>query len=283
MNDYKEDIIELIKKNNNLLKNNLKRTLLESEINNIINIFIEKKFNLQLKYLKKNVTSINCFIPKLTNLNGNCLFESLSILGLSETDEILDINDKCKFLRNNIAKILTIVKDFNIFPNINMTPNEIFQNSNDIEFIKDGDTNKVYEYNYEVMINDLILNNSWHRLPMELILMTISRIYQVKILVLHNKTQYITEINVFKDIIDDNNIDTIRLGLINEEHYLPVLELPQEQKDNKKIIENLLNSKLEYNNETSKYHIWEKNIKLLIEKENNESNENYNLNDFEIL
>ena len=245
----------------------LNRSLNEEEKELIINVIVEKNMNEQIYKLNKTLyNDTNCFIPKLTNNNGNCMFESLSILGLGDND--LGIKPEI-ILRNNISSILLSVRDMkDFFPGLNLSPQQIFDNSNEIEFIKNNKTGEVFEYNYDMMICDLRTNFSWTRLPAELILMTISRIYQVRFLIHHNKSKHINEINVWTNNIDiDVDIDIIHLGHINEEHYIPVIEIKSEifDEETQKYIRNIVDSgNLEYCSSYNNYLKWANFITLTI-------------------
>lgn len=232
----------------------LNRSLIQEEKELLMEVIVEKDLNKQIKLLKKNILESNCFIPKLTNNNGNCLFESLSILGLGENG--LGIEHP-KIIRDNISSVLLYVRNCSdFFPNVSLSPEEIFNNSNDVEFIKFKQNQEVWEYNYDMMICDLRTNYSWTRLPTELILMTISRIYQVKIFIHHNKTKFINTINVWENVLADEDLDIIHLGQINEEHYIPIIELPNELKLNLDIYYEISNINIKYSSAKSKYEKW---------------------------
>ena len=237
-------------------ENLLERKLYKDELKIFHKVWIEKELNEDIKNLQKNLMNSHCYIKAITNNLGNCLFESLASLGLGDNDLNIKSDD---MLRKNIASILLALKnEENFFPNINFTPEELFNNINEIEMIKDVDTQKIYIYDYDMMLHDLISNFSWERLPTEFILMAISRIYEIKILIYHNKSNFINEINVWKNTINENIIDTIILGQINEEHYFPVLELPDELKYQNEIIDEIMNTDISYNKYINKYKEWAK-------------------------
>ena len=232
----------------------LNRKLTEEEKEILSNVFEEEDTNKQIQKIKSNISGSNCFIPKLTKSNGNCLFESLSILGLGENN--LGIEGP-EMLRNNRASVLLYVRNcYNFFPNLSLTPEEIFDNSNEVDMIKNSKTNTVYIYNYDLMICDLRTKYKWKRLPTELILMAVSRIYQVKILIHHNNSQYINEINVWAGHIPDESIDVIRLALINEEHYVPIMQIPNELLNDFDTIQAIGKINLEYSDALGDYQKW---------------------------
>jgi hypothetical protein len=224
----------------------LNRSLEKKEREVIHDYLLENDTNLQIKGLHYNLISNGPYlIPKLTKNNGNCLFESLSYLGYGTPSEI----------RKNIAALLLLVKhDYDFFLGSNACPEELFINCNDVEIVKDKNTGQVYEYDYDAMIVDLYTNHSWSRLPMELILMTISRIYEVRIKIFSNKSEYINVIS----ICDSNNLnlDTIHLGHINEEHYVPVIKIDDEIISNSLLMNEFIKSYPKYISAKNEYHKW---------------------------
>jgi hypothetical protein len=97
--------------------------------------------------------------------------------------------------------------------------------------------------------------------------MVISRIYKIKILIYHNNTDYINEINVWKDI-KDIELKIIRLGQLNEEHYVPVIEIQSEYKLNTEIYNELLNKKVKYVKAKNRFHKWAKELVTQINEQN---------------
>jgi hypothetical protein len=244
-------------------ENILSRKLNNNEKKIFYQIWNEKSLNLDIKMLQKNILNNHCYIKSITNNIGNCLFESLASLDLGDND--LGIISS-EMIRKNLASLLLSVKSkIGFFPKLPyLTPEEIFTNNNDIGFVTDVKTNLVYQYDYDMMIYDLNSNYSWQRLPTEFLLMTISRIYNIEILIYHNKTNYINRINAC-DELNINQIDKIRLGQINEEHYFPLLELSDELKNDDDIIQEILNTEIKYDNYINKFKKWSK---LILESTN---------------
>lgn len=244
-------------------ENILGRNLDNSERKLIHGIWNENLLNIDIKMLQKNIIKNHCYIKSITTNVGNCLFESIALLGLGDND--LNINPSV-MLRKNLASLLLSVKtEIGFFPNFpNLTPEEIFSNQNEIEMIKDANTEQVYVYDYDMMIYDLNSNYSWTRLPMEFLLMAISRIYQVEILIYHNKTNYINKINVWDKTPDDISnisnieIEKIRLGQINEEHYFPLLELADDLKFDTDVINEILGTEIKYDKYIGEFKKWSK-------------------------
>lgn len=274
-------------------ENMLGRKLDSDERKLIHGIWNENSLNLDIKMLQKSIIQNHCYIKSITTNVGNCLFESIASLGLGDND--LEIKPS-EMIRKNLAALLLSVKtEVGFFPNLpNLTPEEIFLNQNEIEMIKDTDTNQIYVYDYDMMIYDLNSKYSWSRLPMEFLLMAISRIYQVEILIYHNKTNYINKINIWDKIQNnysnydnyDNNgdidnidnivIEKIRLGQINEEHYFPLLELTDELKSNPDIIDEILRTEIKYDKYICQFKKWSKVMMESIGISGEINNKNFN-------
>ena len=233
-------------------ENILSRNLDKDERKIIHGIWNETSLNVDVKVLQKNIIKHNCYIKSITNNIGNCLFESLASLGLGDNDLGISTHS---MIRKSLASVLLLAKtEIGFFPKINLTPEEIFTNANEIEFIKDKKTGEVYIYDYDTMIYDLNSSYSWERLPTEFILMALSRIYQVEIRIYHNLTDFINKINVLED--EPENI--IRLGQINEEHYFPLLEIPDELKNDHDVVDEILNTKIVYDKCLKQFKKWSK-------------------------
>ena len=251
-------------------ENILSRSLNSSEKKMFHNIWNENSLNLDIKVLEKNLIKHNSYIKNITGNVGNCLFESLGSLGLGSND--LNISPH-KMIRKSLATVLLMVKtEVGFFPKIDLTPEEIFNNINEIEFVKDKKTSQVYVYDYDTMIYDLSTSYSWERLPTEFILMAVSRIYQVEIRIYHNTTDFANIINVLEDGVEPENI--IRLGQINEEHYFPLEKIPEYLTNNSDIIDYLTDKKIVYNESSIEFKKWSKTIMDSIGSSNNYNNEN---------
>lgn len=232
----------------------LNRSLENKERELIHDYLLENDTNSQIRALHYNLISNGPYsIPKLTKNNGNCLFESLSYLGYGRPSEI----------RKNIAALLLLVKhDYDFFLERDTCPEELFINCNDIELVKDKNTGRVYEYDYDAMIVDLYTNHSWSRLPMEMILMTISRVYEVHIKIFSNKSEYINVVSIWNS--NNLDIDTVHLGHINEEHYVPVIKIDDEIISNSSLMDEFIKSYPKYISAKNEYHKWGKQISTSI-------------------
>ena len=255
-------------------ENILSRPLYSDEKKLFHQIWNENSLNIDIKMLQKNIIKNHCYIKSITTNVGNCLFESLGSLNLGDNDLNIKPNE---MIRKILASLLLAVKtEIGFFPNFpNSTPEEIFTNYNEIEFVKDSKTKTVYIYDYDMMIYDLVSNYSWTRLPTEFLLMAISRIYQVEILIYHNKSNFVNKINVWNNhILNTNPIEKIRLGLINEEHYFPLLELPDDLKYDLAVIDEILKTDIKYDDNIKKFKKWSK----IMMDSMNDTAKNYNIN-----
>ena len=179
----------------------------------------ELLINDKIKQLNTIIKDRNLEISKLTENSGNCMFESLIHCGIGKS-----IHN----LRKSIAYLMLIFKDYKgFFEGQNETLKEIFTTINDIELVhsreKEKDNSKeiiskIYKYTYEVMCNDLACNCNWQRLPTELILMFISKIYNINISIISD-TGYEHSITTNQS---NSPKKTVYLAHIDEIHYLPI-------------------------------------------------------------
>jgi len=190
----------------------LGRKLTMSESSMIQEFVVEKRMNNMLRELYEKCIEKDLFVPYLTTLSGNCLFESLNYFG---------IGDSVKELRKSISYLMYILQDVkNIFPDQETSLRELFQMANEIEYVTCENENEpltCYKYTYNIMCQDLRNNYSWTRLPTQLILMLISLIYKAEIKIINNATNYEHTINM-----NQNSEMIIYLGHLGESHYIPL-------------------------------------------------------------
>jgi hypothetical protein len=221
----------------------LNRDLTMEEKLYLMDVVIEKGLNKEIYSLQENLKKDgSLYIPKLTSNVGNCLFESLEILGYGDAEQI----------RKNVTAVMTLcAKDESFFPYIHQSLRNIFANSNDIATVLDKNEEKCYKYNFDMMLVDLYSKHSWSRLPTELILMVISRIYKIQILIYHNNTAYVSTINIWNDM---QIVSTIRLGQLNEEHYVPIKQITDD------ISGDIVNKKIKYVKAKNRFHKWAREL-----------------------
>ena len=214
MENYPPHILFPNTLNQKSIEGYLNRRLTPLEKNMIDNLKIEYGFNKKLEQLYILCNSKNLYVPVLTNLDGNCLFESLVYHG---------IGTSVQQLRKIISILLYIYKDYKYFlPDNNNTLKELFDATNEIPYVKCSDGN-YYSYTYDTMCQDLSNMHAWSKLPTELILMVISYAFKLEIIILNNMGTYENKINILENNNNNNiNIRTIYLGHIQEAHYFPL-------------------------------------------------------------
>lgn len=174
---------------------------------------LEKYFNDKTKELHEVAKKKGLYICKLTELFGNCLFESLSFLDLADTEDDL---------RKATAHIMYMYQDYEgLFSGVTETLKEIFDRTNEVEYVVCRDDNKPYKYTYNVMCQDLSKDTNWSRLPTQLILMVLSVFCNVVFVIISNNSEYEHVISGFDE--KENAVKPkIYLGHIGESHYCPI-------------------------------------------------------------
>jgi hypothetical protein len=251
MENYNDDIYYPKTSDIETWESFLNRELTIEEKLYIMDVVIEKDLNKELYSLQENLKKDgSLYIPKLTSNVGNCLFESLEILGYGDAEQI----------RKNVAAVMTLCgKDDLFFPYLNQSLKDIFINSNDIISVFDKNEEKSYKYNYDMMLVDLYSKHSWSRLPTELILMVISRIYKIQILIYHNNSTYVSKVNVWENC-DYISPTIIRLGQLNEEHYVPIMQITSSSSLD------IVNKKIKYVKAKNRFHKWARELIININK-----------------
>lgn len=193
-------------------ENYLGRKLNNEELFYLENVKTEKKFNEYIVQLHNIAKSKGLYIPYLTGLYGNCMFESLTHHKIFESDDEF---------RKNLSFLMYIFKDYkNLFPNQESSISELFVFANDIEHVISKNEKKLFKYNFDLMCRDLATEFCWSRLPTELIMMVISYFYNVKFYIVSNTSDYV---NVIHTCLEENPLE-IYLGHINEMHYVPLVK-----------------------------------------------------------
>lgn len=183
----------------------------------------EIKLNNKVKKLFENSIKHKLGILGLTNLYGNCLFESL---------ELHKFIDNVDTFREDMAFLLYSIGDIpNFFPNQPETIKTLFPSYNEVEIVQNQKTGKYYKYTYDLMCMDLASDKSWTRLNTELLFFIMSQVFGVYFVVVnvydHNKVLIYGPNNDFKyvdkipeEIYELDNV--IYLGLLGEVHYIPL-------------------------------------------------------------
>lgn len=194
----------------------LYRELIPVEKNILHNVILEKSFNNKLRNLYTHCAPHNLYVPLLTELEGNCIFECMEYYNYGDKDDI----------RKGIAFIMYQFRDFkNFFLGREDTLKEIFDLTNLEDMYVYGDeTEKLYKYNYDIMCKDLTNDQSWSNLPAQLLLLVLSRIYKIKFRILSDRFTNITYLSAFDNLPEEERpeLQTVDLGHIFENHYVPL-------------------------------------------------------------
>lgn len=218
----------------------LGRTLKSKEYCIIKQAEAEHFMNKKITDIYKSATTKGLYVPQLTTLVGNCIFESL------QYHQICDDIDK---FRCGIAYLFLLFKDQKYFiPDQEMSLEELFNLTNDIETVYCTETKRLYKYTFTAMCLDLAKNTSWSRLNTQLFFLGLSVILNLKINILHNNG-HITEIIT----IDNQDTMTIYLGLIDEFHYIPI---------GKRIGHPIEDSCPKYLENINNFHYWARSVAI---------------------
>jgi len=217
----------------------------------------EQIFNNRIKNLHMIANSKGLYIPLLTNMHGNCIFESLRYYNLCD-----NIDD----MRIGIALLMTMFKNKkNFFSDRTDSLSELFL-FNDIEFVFCQKKKQLFKYNFDTMCVDLATDSSWTRLNTQLIFMVMSQLLNLKFVILNDSHEnYSTEIC----IAENDQTQTIYLGQIGELHYVPLEEKMHENHECPK-----------YDDSLNDFHMWARSIAVSLgrvtyeesDKENEQTN-----------
>ena len=199
-------------------QNYLDRNLTTREIILIKDVGIEIKENAKLGVIHNMAVKNGLYIEHLTDMDGNCLFESLKYIGIFD-----DADD----LRKGVAFLLLLLenvdmeKEFKCKNILHTTPKIAFECTNDIKYVHCKQHNMLYQYTYQTMCNDLYGDSSWNRLNTEVVLRILAIVFNLGFRIYHT-TDYISEI-----IPESSENPTIvNLGLMGEFHYIPLVPIP---------------------------------------------------------
>lgn len=172
----------------------------------------EIQYNKELEKLYNIAANKGLWIPELTRRNGNCLFESLYILGVCENQDVF---------RKYLAYMMYLFRDHkNLFGYDDpRTLREMFNDTNEVEYVLCTNEFVVYKYTYETMCQDFASGFSWTRLPTQLIIQFISSLMNIQFEIFSNTSNYV---NVLNANPAGSNPYIIYLGHLGENHYVPL-------------------------------------------------------------
>jgi len=186
----------------------LNRDLTQEERNLLTSVRLEEKMNQYIDLINNNINLRGLEVSNLSVIDGNCLFDSLAILNIGNNHEEL---------RKAITHLLYMFKDYeNFFPDQKETLSQLFMAFNEIELVHCRADSKIYKYSYEIMCQDLYESCNWTRLPTQLILMFISKLFNLNITIIQDSG--------FEHSINqgDEHATSIYLAHLGESHYMPI-------------------------------------------------------------
>lgn len=167
-------------------QNYMSRKLTNAEKFLLASVKQEQNLNKNIEKIYQRAKLDGLYIPELTPLDGNCLFESFRILGLCENSKIF---------RAGLAQLLLILKNIpNFLPGFEEPLGELFVNFNEIERVKCSKTGRIYKYDYDAMCVDLSKDTNWTRLNTELIMRIMCVLLNINIRI-YNQNGHITNVN----------------------------------------------------------------------------------------
>lgn len=167
-----------------------------------------------IKELYDNVTSMGLYIPKLTVDDGNCLFDCFLHF---------NFGDSIENIKKNIVNLLLYSKDIEFLIQ-DTSPENIFANYNDINYVFENNSETLYKYTFEIMAIDILSYDGWTRINTELMLSIIAILLNLRFVIIHN-TGYTHTIEFEKN----ENTKTYFLGLLCEHHYVPLVMIEDEK------------------------------------------------------
>jgi len=260
----------------NFLERKLKR--FEKEI--IHDLIREIMFNTEkMEPLHRKLYLKTMYIPALTQLHGNCFFESCVELGLgSDADN----------LRKAVAYLMYQYQDKKYFiPGQDLSLKELFQLEiyDEIEYVYCKKLKKLLKYTYDIMCMDLCSESSWSILPTNLIMLLMSRIFNVRFHIIKDtdpEDLTIRVVDAYENCTNAPFRKTINLGHILESHFLPIaINTKKELKELS--MDQFIKESLYYSENKIKFHKWGMAMaeqKEKKRKKNEEDEENNSFGDF---
>jgi hypothetical protein len=216
----------------------LKRPLKKEEENILSKAQFEHHINNQLRAINEKSKENNVCFAHTTNLHGNCFFESL------QYHKIITNHEE---FRKDLAYLMYIFQDIpNFIPGFKIPLKEIFNefSSDEIQIVFNHKDKKYYKYTYDAMCQDVASSTSWTKLPIQIIISVIAKIFDLQFIVYSISESNSIYVGKFPDISDEEvktlNLKKIYLGNIAEFHYVPLDTITDTNK-NLRYTDNFLN------------------------------------------
>jgi hypothetical protein len=180
----------------------------------------EKEDNESIAIIHKTALRYNLYVHCLTKSKGDCLFESLELIGL--------IKERIQF-RQSIALIFYLFGDSKLIFPYDLTLKQLFELVNEIEYVYCFETNMLYKYTYYTMCSDMATCGSWSRIPTEMVLTIISLFFKVRIHIYRDDGHIskICDVNLEKTLSQTDPKSNAYIGHIGEHHYIPLSRIPK--------------------------------------------------------
>ncbi|VBB17830.1 hypothetical protein YASMINEVIRUS_293 [Yasminevirus sp. GU-2018] len=179
----------------------------------------EKQDNESMARIQTKALTNGLYIPCLTDLVGDCMFESIEKTGFCE--------DRKEF-RRSVALLMFLFGECNVIKTYNASLKSTFESFNDIEYVYCHNSKRLYKYTYYTMCSDMFSDGSWSRLPTEIILTVISIFFKVRINIYHDNghVNKICDPDLDKTLDVNDPQSNINIALIGENHYVPLAPVP---------------------------------------------------------
>jgi hypothetical protein len=208
-------------------ENYLHRMLNEKEVDILLNAKCENSMNKRLKTLWGNALSKELHIPILTELDGNCLFNSLIYHGIGNSVESL--RNMVSYMLYNFRhnKELLYGTDLNESFMLEVTLGMSHPDTFEPPYVKSKVTKKLHKYEYDHMCQAVTMDGCWSIVPANMVMILISRLFNIEFRILSTKSndqeQY-TTFSAYDSLPEEERppLRTIYLGHIHENHYVPL-------------------------------------------------------------
>jgi hypothetical protein len=206
------------KYNPNIWREKVGRNLTKKEYEIIKDSRCEYRMNMKINEVQMRLNKIGFKISDLTDLEGNCMYESIGF----------NVHEDIEVIKKKVSSSMKKWRNEPAIKGNDLVLEELCMIYNEIEFVKVN--GKREKYTFDLMVLDLLQDNGWQRMPTEILLHIISKIYNKKIIIFRNEGGSINVIdNIFiepestatddlendiKDDTEDKVIDTVFKGMI---------------------------------------------------------------------
>jgi hypothetical protein len=183
----------------------------------------EKQDNESMMRIQTKALTNGLHIKALTELVGDCMFESIEKSGLYEDREAF---------RKSLSLIFFLFGNCPVITSYTETLKQIFEMCNEIEYVFCHTNKRLYKYTYYTMCADMFKEGSWSRLPTEIVLTVISVFFKVRFHIYHDNGHInkICDASIKDTLPMEDPSCNIYLALIGENHYLPLGQIPYNDK-----------------------------------------------------